>query len=145
MASSSTPRSLATRRAVVRCCSASNVPRTMLCGLVEPRLLVRMSRTPAHSSTARTGPPALTPAPRPHLVLHDLRHLHHLRPLRDLEPQQAARRALRRHPRAPSPPAQSSRALTARAVLGSPLELQSAFASAVGHRLHAPVLPVAAA
>src|SRR2546426_157255 len=63
MASSSTPRSLATRRAVVRCCSASNVARTMLCGLVEPRLLVRMSRTPAHSSTARTGPPAMTPVP----------------------------------------------------------------------------------
>src|SRR5438034_603105 len=77
--------------------------------------------------------------------LHPLRELRHLRHLRHLEPQQAARRALRRHPRAPSPPAQSSRGLTARAVLGSPLELQSAFASAVGHRLHAPVILVAAA
>src|SRR5438552_372080 len=35
----------------------------MLCGLVEPRLFVRMSRIPAHSSTARTGPPAITPVP----------------------------------------------------------------------------------
>src|SRR2546425_418803 len=35
----------------------------MLCGLVEPRLFVRISRTPAHSSTARTGPPAITPVP----------------------------------------------------------------------------------
>ena len=35
----------------------------MLCGLVEPRLLVRMSVIPAHSSTARTGPPAMTPVP----------------------------------------------------------------------------------
>ena len=32
----------------------SMVARTMLCGLVEPRLLVRMSVIPAHSSTART-------------------------------------------------------------------------------------------
>src|SRR5881398_1146509 len=63
MASTSTPRSLATRRCVVRCCSASSVARTMLWGLVEPRLFVRMSRTPAHSSTARTGPPAITPVP----------------------------------------------------------------------------------
>src|SRR6267143_6895860 len=63
MASSSTPRSLATRRGVVRRLSPSIVARTMLCGLVEPRLLVRMSRTPAHSSTARTGPPAITPVP----------------------------------------------------------------------------------
>src|SRR5438876_942425 len=35
----------------------------MLCGLVEPSLFVRMSRIPAHSSTARTGPPAITPVP----------------------------------------------------------------------------------
>src|SRR5207249_3849723 len=63
MASTSTPRSLATRRWVVRCCNASIVARTMLCGLVEPRLFVRISRTPAHSSTARTGPPAITPVP----------------------------------------------------------------------------------
>src|SRR6266571_4340885 len=257
MASSSTPRSLATRRAVVRCCSPSNVARTMLCGLVEPRLLVRMSRTPAHSSTARTGPPAMTPVPdaagfrstrpapwcpiiscgmvvpasgtstrrrraastalrtasltsfalpvaiptrpcpsptatsalkpkrRPPFTtfatrlmeitfstspspsrcrslesrrspprppaprrLHPrphLHHLHHLRHFHHPEPRQGAPRAPVRHQRAPSPPAQSSRGLTARAVLGSPLELQSAFASAVGHRLHAPVILVTAA
>ena len=41
----------------------SIVARTMLCGLVDPRLLVRMSVMPAHSSTARTGPPAMTPVP----------------------------------------------------------------------------------
>src|SRR5207249_3553752 len=35
----------------------------MLWGLVEPRLFVRISRTPAHSRTARTGPPAITPVP----------------------------------------------------------------------------------
>src|SRR5450432_2365329 len=35
----------------------------MLCGFVEPRLFVRMSPTPAHSSTARTAAPAITPAP----------------------------------------------------------------------------------
>src|SRR5207245_2388795 len=63
MASTSTPRSLATRRCVVGCCSASSVARTMLWGLVEPRLFVRMSVMPAHSSTARTGPPAITPVP----------------------------------------------------------------------------------
>src|SRR5712692_7758959 len=63
IASTSMPRSLATRRGVVRRFSPSIVARTMLCGLVEPRLLVRMSRTPAHSSTARTGPPAITPVP----------------------------------------------------------------------------------
>ncbi len=44
-------------------CRPSIAARTMLCGLVEPRLLVRMSLTPAHSSTARTAPPAMTPAP----------------------------------------------------------------------------------
>src|SRR5665647_3430693 len=35
----------------------------MLCGFVEPRLLVRMSLMPTHSITARTAPPAITPAP----------------------------------------------------------------------------------
>jgi hypothetical protein len=37
----------------------------MFDGLFDPRLLVRMSCTPAHSSTARTGPPAITPVPCP--------------------------------------------------------------------------------
>src|SRR6266550_1213217 len=63
MASGSTPRSRATRRAVVSRFRPSIVARTMLCGFVEPRLFVRMSRIPAHSSTARTGPPAITPVP----------------------------------------------------------------------------------
>ncbi len=35
----------------------------MLCGLVEPRLFVRISEIPAHSMIARTAPPAMTPAP----------------------------------------------------------------------------------
>src|SRR3984957_5590517 len=35
----------------------------MLCGFVDPRLLVRMSEIPAHSMIARTAPPAMTPAP----------------------------------------------------------------------------------
>src|SRR5919108_3200046 len=34
-----------------------------LCGLFEPRVLVRMSCTPAASSTGRTAPPAMTPVP----------------------------------------------------------------------------------
>jgi hypothetical protein len=35
----------------------------MLIGLSEPRLLDSTSCTPAHSRTARTGPPAITPVP----------------------------------------------------------------------------------
>src|SRR6266852_3900932 len=34
-----------------------------LCGLFDPRVLVRMSCTPAASSTGRTAPPAMTPVP----------------------------------------------------------------------------------
>src|SRR6185436_15834077 len=34
-----------------------------LCGLLEPSVLVRMSCTPAASSTGRTAPPAMTPVP----------------------------------------------------------------------------------
>jgi len=56
-------RSRAACRTEIMELSASIVARTMLCGLVEPRLLVRMSVIPAHSSTARTGPPAMTPVP----------------------------------------------------------------------------------
>src|SRR2546426_477005 len=65
--------------------------------------------------------------------------------LRHPEPRQGARRAPFRHPRAPSPPARSSPGWTARAAVRWSLELQSAFAGAVGHRLHAPVILVAAA
>ncbi len=35
----------------------------MLIGLDEPRDLLSTSWMPAHSSTARTGPPAITPVP----------------------------------------------------------------------------------
>src|SRR5204863_117160 len=65
--------------------------------------------------------------------------------LRHPEPRQGARRAPVRHPRAPSRSARSSPGWTARAGVRWSLELQSAFAGAVGHRLHAPVILVAAA
>src|SRR5664280_9437 len=42
---------------------ASTVAWTMLIALSEPRDLDRTSWMPAHSSTARTGPPAMTPVP----------------------------------------------------------------------------------
>src|SRR3954447_26956359 len=61
--SRSTPRSRAICRAETRLPSPCIVARTMLWGLVDPRLLVRISVMPAHSSTARTGPPAITPVP----------------------------------------------------------------------------------
>jgi len=35
----------------------------MLIGVLEPRDFERISCTPANSSTARTGPPAITPVP----------------------------------------------------------------------------------
>src|SRR5204863_295218 len=107
----------------------------MLCGLVEPRLLVRMSRMPAHSSTARTGPPAITPVPR-------------------------ADRRRRRRPRRPRrcvadgalllpPPAgrpQPERSSTLPCLLSDlPLELQSAFARAVRDGFDAPVILITAA
>src|SRR5690242_1042086 len=63
MLDTSIPRSRATCSTVVSWLSPSIAARTMLCGLVEPRLLVRMSEMPAHSMMARTAPPAMTPAP----------------------------------------------------------------------------------
>src|SRR6478609_4369584 len=42
---------------------ASTVAWTMLIWFDEPSDLLRMSWMPAHSSTARTGPPAITPVP----------------------------------------------------------------------------------
>src|SRR5213596_3284986 len=102
-------------------------------------------RSPPRPPPPPPRPPAPPPPPPPPPRLHPPPHLHHLHHFHHPEPRQGAPRAPVRHQRAPSPPAQSSRGLTARAVLGSPLELQSAFASAVGHRLHAPVILVAAA
>src|SRR6267378_3093786 len=132
MASSSTPRSRATRRAVVSRFRPSIVARTMLCGLVEPRLLVRMSRMPAHSSTARprrlpdradrAGAGVPGPAPVP--------------PQRPLglagrtEPQELGRSRSSGLPGSLDP---------------LPLELQSPFAGAIGHSLHAPVILITAA
>ncbi len=43
--------------------SAATVAWTMLIWLDDPSDLLRMSWMPAHSSTARTGPPAMTPVP----------------------------------------------------------------------------------
>src|SRR6478736_923451 len=42
---------------------AATVAPTMLCTLLEPSDLLRTSWMPALSSTARTGPPAMTPIP----------------------------------------------------------------------------------
>src|SRR6185369_1845888 len=42
---------------------ASNVALTTFPGLVVPSDFVRMLATPTDSSTARTGPPAITPVP----------------------------------------------------------------------------------
>ena len=44
-------------------CSAATVACTMLIALSEPSDLLSTSWMPAHSSTARTGPPAMTPVP----------------------------------------------------------------------------------
>ena len=44
-------------------CSAATVAWTMLIGLEDPSDLLSTSWMPAHSSTARTGPPAMTPVP----------------------------------------------------------------------------------
>src|SRR5699024_2066899 len=57
------PRRAATASGSSSCLSASTVARTMLIALVEPSDLDSTSWTPAHSSTARTGPPAITPVP----------------------------------------------------------------------------------
>src|SRR6266571_4868571 len=94
-------------------------------------------------------PPPRPPPPHPDRRARD-RPRHHRRP-------PAARRRPARsappHPpprplrppsrlRGRSPPVASSPAPPGRAVVRSPLELQSAFAGAVGHRLHAPVVLV---
>src|SRR5262245_8942118 len=57
------PRRLATDSGVSSERSASTVACTMLIALDEPSDLLSTSWMPAHSSTARTGPPAITPVP----------------------------------------------------------------------------------
>src|SRR5829696_5573969 len=57
------PRRAATASGRSRPRRAATVACTMLIGLDEPSDLDRTSWTPAHSSTARTGPPAMTPVP----------------------------------------------------------------------------------
>ena len=61
--SSDIPRSLATISAPLIFNKASKVALTMLCGLEEPWLLDNKSVIPSNSTTARTGPPAITPVP----------------------------------------------------------------------------------
>src|SRR5215204_1094047 len=57
------PRRLATASGCSRPCSAATVACTTLIAFAEPRDLANTSCTPAHSSTARADPPAITPVP----------------------------------------------------------------------------------
>src|SRR5215217_7154764 len=57
------PRRLATASGCSKPCSAATVACTTLIAFAEPRDLARTSWTPAHSSTARADPPAITPVP----------------------------------------------------------------------------------
>src|SRR5262245_23899 len=61
--SADSPRCVRAAWLVRRRSSPAKVAFTTLCGLVEPKDLVRMSWMPAVSITARTGPPAITPVP----------------------------------------------------------------------------------
>src|SRR5919107_664567 len=61
--SSESPRRAATASGRSRPRSAATVAWTMLMALDEPSDLLSTSWMPAHSSTARTGPPAMTPVP----------------------------------------------------------------------------------
>src|SRR5919107_517973 len=61
--SSGRPRRAAISSGRCRPFRASTVACTMLIALSEPSDFDRMSWIPAHSSTARTGPPAITPVP----------------------------------------------------------------------------------
>jgi len=56
-------RNFATSSARFNCLIPSIVARIILIGVLEPRDLDVISATPANSSTARTGPPAITPVP----------------------------------------------------------------------------------
>src|SRR5258708_67858 len=121
------------------------------CGMVVPASGISTRRRRAASTALRPPPltpvalpaavptrplPAATATPRPpppppRHPRRPRRHCHH-RPERRL----GAPRVPARPPRAPSPPVRPCR---------SSLELQSAFAGAVGHRLYAPVILIAAA
>ncbi|EAO72664.1 ribosomal protein [Streptococcus agalactiae CJB111] len=57
------PRKAATSSARFNCFKPSTVARTMLIGVFEPSDLDVISAIPANSMTARTAPPAATPAP----------------------------------------------------------------------------------
>src|SRR5690625_4064637 len=57
------PRSFATSSAVFKFSNPFIVARIILIGLFDPSDFVKISPTPANSSTARTGPPEITPVP----------------------------------------------------------------------------------
>src|SRR6476619_1465653 len=57
------PRWAAMSSGVFSICSAATVAPTMLSAFDEPSDLLSTSWMPAHSRTARTGPPAITPVP----------------------------------------------------------------------------------
>src|SRR6187431_1203349 len=61
--STALPRRFATASGCSRLCSAATVACTTLMALGEPSDFANTSRTPAHSSTARAEPPAITPVP----------------------------------------------------------------------------------
>src|SRR5512135_1509526 len=61
--SSGSPRRAAISSGRIRPRRAATVACTMLIGLAEPSDFDSTSATPAHYSTARTGPPALSPVP----------------------------------------------------------------------------------
>src|SRR5688572_27634231 len=61
--STALPRRLATDSGCSRLCNAATVACTTLMALAEPSDFASTSRTPAHSSTARAEPPAITPVP----------------------------------------------------------------------------------
>src|SRR5207247_8573066 len=57
------PSILATSAGFLSCFKPSKVAFTTLCGFVLPRDFVSMLEIPADCTTARTGPPAITPVP----------------------------------------------------------------------------------
>src|SRR4029450_3126368 len=61
--STALPRRLATASGCSKLCNAATVAWTTLMAFGEPSDFAKTSRTPAHSSTARAEPPAMTPVP----------------------------------------------------------------------------------
>src|SRR5947207_3036583 len=141
------PRSRATCSTVVNCARPSIAARTMLCGFVEPRLFVRMSLMPTHSMTARTAPPAITPAPGAAGFIQTLPAP--CRPVTScgiVEPVSGTCTRLRRAATTATGRARATLfgAWRAFRIRSLHLELQPAFAGSIGHRFHAAVILVPA-